>query len=75
MFKPLKKLGKGNFASVYEVERVTDGRRFAVKAFSKQGCFSNKNGKESLINELSLMRRLASETHANLLHLEAVFES
>lgn len=45
MFKPLKKLGKGNFASVYEVERLTDGRRFAVKAFSKQNCFSAKNGK------------------------------
>ena len=50
MFKPLKKLGKGNFASVYEVERLTDGMRFAVKAFSKQTCFSAKNGKESLIN-------------------------
>jgi serine/threonine protein kinase len=45
MFKPLKKLGKGNFASVYEVERLTDGAKFAVKAFSKQNCFSAKNGK------------------------------
>ena len=50
MFKPFKKLGKGNFASVYEVERVTDHAKFAVKAFSKQSCFNAKNGKESLIN-------------------------
>lgn len=50
MFKPLKKLGKGNFASVYEVERVTDHAKFAVKAFSKQTCFNAKNGKDSLIN-------------------------
>jgi hypothetical protein len=45
LFKPIKKLGKGNFASVYEVERVTDLRRFAVKAFSKQNTFAAKNGK------------------------------
>jgi len=50
MFKPSKKLGKGNFASVYQVERLTDGKKFAVKAFSKQTAFSAKNGKESLIN-------------------------
>ncbi len=75
MFRPLKKLGKGNFASVYEVERVTDGRRFAVKAFSKQSCFAAKNGKESLINELAIMRQLALRPHPNVLQLEAVFES
>jgi serine/threonine protein kinase len=45
MFKPLRKLGKGNFATVYEVERTTDGRRFAVKAFSKVHAFNAKNGK------------------------------
>lgn len=63
MFKPLKKLGKGNFASVYEVERLTDGMRFAVKAFSKQSCFAAKNGKESLINELNIMRQLSMDPH------------
>jgi len=45
LFKPIRKLGKGNFASVYEVERVTDLRKFAVKAFSKQNTFAAKNGK------------------------------
>lgn len=45
MFKPIKKLGKGNFASVYEVERLTDSKKFAVKAFSKQNTFAAKNGK------------------------------
>ena len=49
-FKPLRKLGKGNFASVYEVERLSDGQKFAVKAFSKQGLHLAKNGKQSLIN-------------------------
>jgi serine/threonine protein kinase len=50
MFKPIRKLGKGNFATVYEAERATDKVKFAVKAFSKEACFSAKNGKESLIN-------------------------
>ena len=36
MFRPIRKLGKGNFATVYEAERLSDGLRFAVKAFSKQ---------------------------------------
>lgn len=72
LFKPIKKLGKGNFASVYEVERVTDLKRFAVKAFSKQNTFAAKNGKESLMNELAVMRSL---NHCNILRLESVFES
>jgi serine/threonine protein kinase len=36
MYRPIKKLGKGGFATVYEVERQTDKKHFAVKAFSKQ---------------------------------------
>lgn len=72
LFKPIRKLEKGNFASVYEVERVTDLRRFAVKAFSKQNTFAAKNGKESLINELAVMRVL---DHQNILRLESVYES
>lgn len=75
MFKPFKKLGKGNFASVYEVERVTDHAKFAVKAFSKQSCFNAKNGKESLINELTIMRQLSTDNHPNVLKLEGVYES
>lgn len=45
MFKPTRKLGKGNFATVYEAERLTDHQKFAVKAFIKQNYFSAKNGK------------------------------
>ena len=65
-FKPIRKLGKGNFACVYEVARVTDGNRYAVKAFSKVNTFSSQNGKEGLINELSMLRQLG---HENILSL------
>lgn len=34
-FKPKKKIGKGNFASVYLAEKIEDGKSYAVKAFSK----------------------------------------
>jgi serine/threonine protein kinase len=45
MFKPTRKLGKGNFATVYEAERLVDHTKFAVKAFRKDNCFSSKHGR------------------------------
>jgi serine/threonine protein kinase len=50
MFKPVRKLGKGNYATVYEAERLTDHKSFAIKAFSKQNTYCATHGKESLIN-------------------------
>jgi serine/threonine protein kinase len=41
LYKPVKKLGKGGFATVYEVERLTDRQHFAVKAFSKQNTMNS----------------------------------
>jgi len=35
LFKPIKKIGKGNFASVYLVIKYEDSKKYAVKAFSK----------------------------------------
>ena len=49
LFKPIKKIGKGNFASVYLVHKHENGHKFAVKAFSKEAAYSEENGKESLI--------------------------
>ena len=40
MFRPIRKIGKGNFASVYLAERYEDSKMVAVKAFSKQALFS-----------------------------------
>jgi serine/threonine protein kinase len=34
-FKPIKKIGKGNFASVYLAQKLEDNTHYAVKAFSK----------------------------------------
>ena len=40
IFKPIKKIGKGNFASVYLVVRHEDNKKLAVKAFSKEAVYS-----------------------------------
>ena len=40
LFRAHKKIGKGNFASVYLAERLEDGLFFAVKAFSKEAAYS-----------------------------------
>ena len=36
----MKKIGRGNFATVYMVERIEDKSKYAVKAFSKEAAYS-----------------------------------
>lgn len=52
LFRPIKKLGSGGFATVYEAERLSDRRHFAVKAFSKQNTIlsSDLSKKMNLLN-------------------------
>lgn len=71
-FKPIKKIGKGNFASVYLVEKLDDKAKYAVKAFSKEAAYSEENGKQCLIKEIQVMRQL-NNPHNMKLH--EVFES
>ena len=40
LFKPIKKIWKGNFTSVYLVIKHKDERKYSVKAFSKEGTYS-----------------------------------
>lgn len=74
LYKPIKKIGKGGFATVYEVERLTDKLHFAVKAFSKQNTLNSDNPSQrlNLLNEIQMMR---SFENPNIIKLEAVFES
>jgi hypothetical protein len=34
-FKPVRRISRGTSSAVYEVMRVVDGKRFAVKAYGK----------------------------------------
>lgn len=65
-FKPKKKIGKGNFASVYLAEKLESGKNYAVKAFSKEAAYSEEKGKECLIKEIEIMRNL---DHKNCMKL------
>lgn len=69
-FKPKKKIGKGNFASVYLAEKLENGKNFAVKAFSKEAAYSEDKGKECLIKEIQIMRNL---NHKFCMKLHEVF--
>lgn len=72
LFKAKKKIGKGAFATVYLAERLRDHKMVAVKAFSKEKQYSGDKGRESLENEIKLMRRLS---HSNIMKLEGVYET
>lgn len=51
-YKPIKKIGRGSFASVYLAFRLEDDKKFAVKAFSKENCYTEDDGKDALRNEI-----------------------
>lgn len=72
LFKLIKKVGKGGFANVYEVLRVTDKKHFAVKAFSKQSTLlsSDIQNRMNLLNEISMLRTFDSP---HIIKCEAVY--
>lgn len=51
-------IGKGSFARVYLVFNKETKERFAVKAFSKEYLLSQSKGKESLLNEIEIMKNI-----------------
>lgn len=73
-----KMIGKGSFARVnssHQVYLVTNNvtlERFAVKAFSKESLEAQAKGRESLMNEIRVMKELS---HPNIMRLEEVHES
>ena len=65
-------IGKGSFARVYLVENKETLEQFAVKAFAKEYLLSQQKGRESLINEIELMRSL---DHKNVIKFVELHES
>lgn len=47
-YKAIKKIGKGNFATVYLVESKETGFQYAVKAFLKDTLYTQKKGRVKL---------------------------
>lgn len=71
-FNAIKMIGKGSFARVYLVEDKETNEKFAVKAFSKEYLLSQSKGKESLVNEIEVMKDLV---HENIMNLNEIHES
>jgi len=65
-FTVSKLIGKGSFAKVYVALKNETNVTYAVKAFNKDFISSSDKGKESLINEVNVMRKL---NHPYLLRL------
>lgn len=73
-YKAIKMIGRGSFAKVYLVESKTNGKSYAVKAFTKDAmAVSNKNNaKPSMLNEIDIMRTV---DHENIIKLYEVYET
>jgi len=77
-FRLLQQIGKGSFAQVdaaqqvFLVEDAATGERFAAKRFDSFAVASQKKGRQSLLNEVSLTRQL---DHENLVKLHQVQET
>jgi serine/threonine protein kinase len=70
-FRPLRKIGRGNFATVYLAEDVRGCRKVAVKAFMKEVSYKGE-GKPAIENEIKLMRRVKN---SNVVSLHGVYET
>ena len=70
-FKSIKVLGEGNFAKVYLVEKLRTGKKYAVKVFSKKAIMKNEKEKQTLINEVKIMRMV---DHKRILKIKELYE-
>lgn len=61
-------IGEGAYSTVFEVARISDGHKFAMKQIE----FSGLQEREK-INTLAELRILASVRHPNVLTLEECF--
>mmetsp|Transcript_13860 Transcript_13860/g.13816 ORF Transcript_13860/g.13816 Transcript_13860/m.13816 type:complete len:551 (+) Transcript_13860:79-1731(+) len=73
-YKRLNKIGKGNFATVYKYERISDKKIFAVKSLEKRKIMESKRGSNDnpLLNEIEVMRTC---DHPNIIKLYEVHEA
>jgi len=71
-FEVKKLIGVGGNAKVYLGTKKESSKQFAVKAFIKEKIVKTKNGVESIMNEIKIMRMCDSP---HILKLFEVYES
>ena len=57
-FLVTKMIGKGSFAKVYLATKKENNKQYAIKAFNKEYMSSQHKGKESLLNEIHILRSI-----------------
>ena len=67
-FEKLTLIGTGSYSSVYKVQRIADGKEYALKKVKMSG-LSDKE-KENALNEV---RFLASINHPNVIAYKEAF--
>ena len=70
-FKTKEVIGKGNFAKVYLVERISDKKELAVKVFNKKVIMADELEKKCLIYEIEMMRKM---NHYRVLRMLELYE-
>jgi len=67
-FEKVGYLGKGSFGKVYLCRNINNGKLFALKSYNKYKVGSRKNGMESIISEISVLRKIEHS------HVVKIFE-
>lgn len=70
-FESIKVLGKGNFAKVFLVKRIVDGKEFAVKVFNKSAIMQDPLEIKCLIYEIEMLRLI---NHYRVMRLYEMYE-
>ena len=65
-------MGCGSFGSVYKIRSKETQLLYAAKGFVKETAYSSENGKESLMNEIEVLRTF---DHVNLMKFHGVYET
>lgn len=72
-FDITSEIGQGAFAHVFKAKEKASGQLYAIKGFNKEAILESDSGKQSLWNEIEIMRRLKG--HPNVIQLHEVHDT
>lgn len=71
-FKPLKRLGRGSFATVYLVQHLFMGNKLAAKVFPREIQKIGHLGQQALQAEISMLKLI---NHPNVIRYNGIYET
>ncbi|KAG5192720.1 kinase-like domain-containing protein [Tribonema minus] len=75
-FKTVSELGSGNFSTIYSVEHVKSGKRYAMKVIDKSEANRMKRRHPNIYNEIYMEKRALTKLHGHpgIVILHATFQ-